>query len=344
MGKKRSTPLGFLPGDADIGTHCMFVYPKRDEVYLDRLAGYLKAGLDSGEMCVCVLPQVPESLFDRMRAIGADAAPAIETGQLSVHDSREVYLNWGTFDMGRVLDFWKANIEKANTRWNGIRIFGEPDGTALNRTLRLKLLEYESNVNLSFSKISIALCGYQSSTTPRTLLVQMNHVHPFVASIRSMQRNHQYIEPRRFLSTFYRFQRISRIYPALPMKANECRRHFEEIAARTPMTMVEMESMKLAVGEAFANALEHGCSDLPAHLRHIHVGFLPQPTEFIVEVRDHGNGFIPPSDDEPAPDPEQPRCRGLHLMRNLVHGVDIDRRRDDTVVTLRLEYSFPFNN
>ncbi len=319
----------------------MFVYPKRDETFFKRISGYLNAGLDNGEMCVCITPIDAGRILQQMQSLGMDTDHAVKSGQLAIYSFDNVYLRWGMFDVRRLAEFWTEKIREAHEHWKSIRVFGDIDSAMGSRTLRLKLLEYESKANLTSSLMSISMCGYQSSTMPRTLLVQLKDIHPYLASVRSIKTNHRYIDPSRFLNTFYRFQRISKIYAASPRHARECRRHFEEIAARTPMTMDEMEDMKLAVCEAFNNATEHGCAGVPEDLRHIHVCFHPQTTGFRVEVRDHGPGFIMPPDDE-TPEPQGLRKRGLHLMRNLVSAVDVERRRDDTVVTLYQEYRFPF--
>lgn len=321
----------------------MFVYPKRDEVFYDRIAGYLKAGIDAGEMCICASPVPVHSMLSHMQSIGVDTDHAVKTGQLTVLDSEEVYLNWGILDVCRARAVWAEKIERADKLWNGVRIYGDAKHPLESRTARLKLLEYESKANMFSSGISMVLCGYQSSITPRALLVQMKSVHPLLASTRSIKTNHRYVEPARFLSTFYRFRRVPRVYPASAENAGECRRHFEEIAARTPMTMTEIEDMKLALGEAFANALEHGCDGLPDDQRHIHVGFSPGTAGFTIEVRDHGNGFHVPSGSDVSR-PLEVRRRGIQLMRHLVSDVHIERRKGNTVITLHLEYSSPFGN
>jgi anti-sigma regulatory factor (Ser/Thr protein kinase) len=107
------------------------------------------------------------------------------------------------------------------------------------------------------------------------------------------------------------------------------------------MTMAEIGEMKVALGEAFANAVEHGCKGLPDCQRHIHVSFFPQATGFTIEVRDHGKGFTAPTK---APQPLETRNKGMHLIRNLVSDVDIERRRGDTVIILHTEYSLTFRN
>ncbi|MBP6963993.1 MAG: sensor histidine kinase [Armatimonadetes bacterium] len=338
---KRSTPIGFIPGEVDSGAHCMFLYPRRDHVFFERLAGYFQAGLDAGEKCLCISSVAPETMVERLRGAGVDTEYAVRTDQLSIYHVSEVYLRRHSFEFGQVMEFWGEAVEASKSRWNGMRVYGDMEDAMPGRTLRMKLLEYESRINLHSDRVKMALCGYSADAAPRSFVLQMKSVHPFHANVRSLQTNHRYIEPERFLRSLYRFQRVCRVYPASADGSRECRKHLEEIASRTPMTMGEMDDLKLAVGEAFVNALEHGSSGQFQGRPHIHVSFFPRPDGLTVEVRDHGPGFTPPEPDVPSL-PHEPRSNGFHLMRSLVSAVDVERRRDETVVSLHMDYAFPF--
>ena len=337
----RTTPLGFLPGDIDVRSHCIFVYQDKDDVFLGGIARYLNAGLHAGEMCVCALPGSSDGLYRRLQELGADPDSATSSGQLSLLEPASVYLHDGTFDWTGTMRFWGEKMAIAESSWNGIRVYGDLEILMHSRIMRLKLLEYESIVNRAFS-FNIALCGYQSSVTSRTLLTQAKSVHPIIATPRSIQANHRYLDTNRFLSSFYKFRRVSRVYPASGQYAQAARRDLEEVAARTPLTMTEIEEMKIALSEAFANALEHGCRTLSSDKAHIHVRLSPHPTEFVIEVRDHGSGFTLP--DEHLPGPDEVRSRGFHLMRGFMDYVGLERRRGDTIIVMRREYSCPFDN
>lgn len=317
----------------------MFEYPRRDKVFDDRVASYLRAGLDVGEMCLYVASVSADPVIERLYDMGVDARHAVKTGQLAVHRFGDTYMPDGILDTARLNGFWSDRVRSAG-KWRGLRIFGDTTGLEASRTLRLKMLEYESLVNADKSGLSLVLCGYESSTTLRSLLVQMKSVHPFLASTRSIRTNQRYLDPRRFLGMFYRFRRTSGTYTACARSITECCRRFEELAARTPMSMPELESMKLAVSEAFSNALKHGCPGLPADRCHIHVCFLSEPTGFTVEIRDHGPGFALSAESRAQ---LEPQGRGIELMSSLVSALDIRRRRDDTVVTLRIQYAAPFD-
>ncbi len=318
----------------------MFVYPEKDDAFIDCLARYLKAGLDAGEMCVCALSGNTERLHHRLRELSADPDSAASSGQLSIIDPASVYLRGGTFDRTRIIRQAQEMMTVAQSSWNGMRAYGDTEAIIGSRTIRLKLLEYEAIVNRGLS-FNIALCGYQSNITPRSLLAQARSVHPFIAGTKSFRKNRGYLCTERFLSSFYKFRRVSRVYPASEGYARAVRRDLEEVAARTPFTMTEIEEMKIAVGEAFTNALEHGCRTLSDDKAHIHVSLSPQPTKFVVQVRDHGSGFS--LSDEDLPDLIEVRGRGLHLMRRLMDHVRTEPCRGDTIVVMWRRYSSPFN-
>lgn len=288
MGVQKTT-LGFVPGEVAAGAHCMFVYPSRNETFYERPAGYVKAGLDAGEMCVCACPQ-SRLLATSLLRNGVDADAARATGQLEIHEARDVYPTQHGFDADRALRLWSERVEQAYRKWPGIRVFGDTDCPLDNRAVRLKMLEYESRVNLLLSRVSITLCGYQSGRVSRSLMLQMKSVHPFIATTRGIQHNHGYLEPSRFLRAFYRFQRISRVYAPTSEDEQQCLHQFEEIALRTPMAIGDLDEMRSALGEAFDRASGRCSQDPRALRRYIHVLFLSKAMGFTIQVRDHLNG------------------------------------------------------
>lgn len=333
----RTTPLGFLPGDIDLRSHCMFIYPERDENFVRSIVGYLSAGMNAGELCICAVNGgVREQIKERMVQLGADPVSEPESGQLCVLDAADVYTPHGIMDAAFTMRFWQNSTEIAGRKWKGLRVFGDSSPTLQGSVSRLKLLEYEALVNVNFP-MSIALCGYRSSTLTRSFLLQAKSVHPFIANRRSIRRNNSFVETRRFLNGLYRFRRATRQYAAVPRQARVVREDLEEIAARTPLTMLQIEEMKVAVTEAFANAVEHGCHGLESDSAHVHVVFMPQPDRFTVTVRDHGPGFEFVHSD--LPDSDQVRQRGLYLIRCLTDDVQVERRNGDTIVTVVKKYS-----
>jgi serine/threonine-protein kinase RsbW len=85
----------------------------------------------------------------------------------------------------------------------------------------------------------------------------------------------------------------------------------------------EIADIRVASGEALSNAVEHGYS-------HRSSGFSVRCSfdeeKLTIDIRDNGDGFLPPSAFVPAGSVEDPdRGFGILLMRRLMDGVQFDR-------------------
>jgi anti-sigma regulatory factor (Ser/Thr protein kinase) len=93
----------------------------------------------------------------------------------------------------------------------------------------------------------------------------------------------------------------------------------------------DLADIETAVGEALANAAEHG--------HQINSGFevrvFVDRDHIVIEVQDEGSGFL---SDRSAPKPEcdAPRGFGIYLMRHLMDEVDFDERGSCVRLTKRL--------
>ncbi len=96
------------------------------------------------------------------------------------------------------------------------------------------------------------------------------------------------------------------------------------VASRQGFSVEQIEDIKLAVGEACSNAMEHAydARDQNAMIR---IRCRVEPEEFIVEVIDEGRGF---NLDEVVIDPSAPPATehglGLFLIGSSVDRMDID--------------------
>ncbi len=87
----------------------------------------------------------------------------------------------------------------------------------------------------------------------------------------------------------------------------------------------DTDFVELAIGEACANAVEHG-SPLGARNAFILRCFASQTSELIFEVEDEGFDFTPASLTlSGVPDLESEGGRGLFLIRQIMDGVSIQR-------------------
>lgn len=107
--------------------------------------------------------------------------------------------------------------------------------------------------------------------------------------------------------------------PCLEEYASTVRLQAEAIARRVQFTDEELYDIITAVGEVCDNAIEHGRSELG-----VEVEYVLTPTEFRVEVKDHGSGFDPTGRGEQPPDVFAESGRGIFLMKHLMDGMEID--------------------
>jgi serine/threonine-protein kinase RsbW len=83
----------------------------------------------------------------------------------------------------------------------------------------------------------------------------------------------------------------------------------------------DLADIETAVGEALANAAEHGHRAESAFEVRVYV----QRDRIIIEVQDEGGGFRS-STNTPIPAHDAPRGFGIYLMRHLMDEVDFDER------------------
>jgi serine/threonine-protein kinase RsbW len=85
-------------------------------------------------------------------------------------------------------------------------------------------------------------------------------------------------------------------------------------------------AVRMALGEAFSNALRHGNRMDPS--KRVGLSFVIGPSRFRARVEDEGEGFDPRA----VPDPtvtehlERPSGRGVLLMRHYMHSVRFNAR------------------
>ena len=333
---KQTTPLGFLAGDIDLHSHCMYVYTKRDEIFTRNVAEFLAAGLRVGEMCVGVLDAAArKKVRNQLGELGLEPAPESGTAQLVLCDPTDVYTRDGMLDTDKIADFWRRQLDLACGRWNGVRVFGDPRLMPCRRIERLKFLEYEALVNLG-CPMTIVMCGYQSGSTGRSWLLQARSTHPFIANSRSIRRNPTYVETSRFLSGLYKFRRVSREYAATPGQEDAAHRDVEEVAARTPLSMTEIEELKFVVGTLMSHRVQHGRPVPGGSQPHFHVTFTAEPDKFLVTIRSHylhfGDGY------QEAPDIRRHVEAVRHAEEKLIDERRVESWRGEAAMTVVKRY------
>lgn len=95
----------------------------------------------------------------------------------------------------------------------------------------------------------------------------------------------------------------------------------EALARRLKYDEEQVQDIKVAVGEACSNAIEHGQSRRGVDI-HYHLSM----ENLVVEVRDYGSGFDPTGKGALPEDPLDERGRGLFLMKKLMDNVEIESK------------------
>jgi serine/threonine-protein kinase RsbW len=109
------------------------------------------------------------------------------------------------------------------------------------------------------------------------------------------------------------------VYMSSPDSVCHARHAFVAFAQTAGFDGVELQELELAVGEALANAVEHG----HALGGSIEVRASCRNEVFTVEVKDDGRGFTTWENPAAAPRAESsPRGFGIHIMRALVDRVE----------------------
>lgn len=101
----------------------------------------------------------------------------------------------------------------------------------------------------------------------------------------------------------------------------------------------DLFAVKLALEEAFVNAIKHGNQMDPA--KRVHIAYTVTPEQFAIHVRDEGPGFDPADVPDPtAPENlERPCGRGLLLIRRFM--TDVTYHGAGNVVTMTKVRSVP---
>jgi anti-sigma regulatory factor (Ser/Thr protein kinase) len=118
----------------------------------------------------------------------------------------------------------------------------------------------------------------------------------------------------------------------LPARLDSCavaRRHIDHLASFLPFSEQQRMDIRLAAGEAVANAVRHGCRE--SEWKHITVRCSSDGESLIIEVGDTGPGFDPDAVLPPDVNTLPERGMGIHFMRETMDEVSYDFTEGTTV-------------
>ncbi len=172
-------PVGFDGECVPRGSHLCLLPGTMSEL-IESTARYTAAGLAAGENCVCAFPR---EWADRVRAViretGTNADQALESGQLVILQTSDVYLPAAEFTADAQLERMGSLSSVLAKRSDfGCRCFGYP-GTA---TFELEeWWEYEKRVTVRLKAEGMtALCGYHPTGRGTGQWMRAEALHRYV--------------------------------------------------------------------------------------------------------------------------------------------------------------------
>ena len=126
-------------------------------------------------------------------------------------------------------------------------------------------------------------------------------------------------------------ERVEFEVPGRPAMLAGIRARVAEFARSMPFTEDQIEDIRLAVGEAGANAIRHGAAAQPCKIR---VRMEKRGGSLRVSITDRGCGFDPASVRPAAAGSLEESGRGIAIMRALVDEVGFRRMHPGTRVDL----------
>jgi len=121
-------------------------------------------------------------------------------------------------------------------------------------------------------------------------------------------------------------------YPAEPQVVHQVRERVEDFVCTCGLSADELDALKVALSEAFSNAVCHGSPLGPRN--RVHLRCEADGQRLVVQVTDEGGGFLPTRIALPEFEEWKTSGRGLYIMQELMDAVDFEMVPGGTRVRL----------
>lgn len=111
-------------------------------------------------------------------------------------------------------------------------------------------------------------------------------------------------------------------YPAEPQVVHQVRERVDDFVRSTGLSMDDLDALKVALSEAFSNAVCHGSPLGPRN--RIHLRCETDGRRLVVQITDEGGGFLPTRISLPELEEWKTSGRGLFIMQELMDAVDFE--------------------
>lgn len=178
------------------GHICAF-FDSREQEY-ETLIPYFKEGLDAGEQVFNIV-----DASRRADHVGRLSAAGVNTADdgVVVRTSEETYLEDGRFDMEKMCDLIKAQLEAARGEGKRVRTAGVMDWLTRGAPGSERALEYEVRMNLLVPAFDCTfMCVYDLARLDGKTVVDILSTHHFTIFKGRIRQNSFYIPPEIYLT------------------------------------------------------------------------------------------------------------------------------------------------
>ena len=172
--------------------HIGFFHRSRGDQF-SVIAPFIADGLAANQRCLYVAHDnsVP-MVLQKLNEAGVPATEAVRTGSLKLLTSKETFLRHGVFQMDRMVDDLREEVEAAlRDGFGGLRASGEMTWALDTPAALEQLAEYECKLHARFPRRFIGLCQYDESRFAQSALSDMLHLHPWVLTRGRLVRNQE---------------------------------------------------------------------------------------------------------------------------------------------------------
>jgi anti-sigma regulatory factor (Ser/Thr protein kinase) len=219
--------------------------------------------------------------------------------------------------MTRYLDLWRERRERGAA---SLRILAEPLATPVTPARIERWTVFENSVNAVLASMPfMMMCSYDVSAPQLDESIACSH--PYLARDGAISTNDCFVEPlefeRRHLATPLPLAASGRQTTAFDIEsAWRARDVLRRYAALHGMPPPRIDEVVIAVGEALANAIEHGGGGGTLTI-------FRSGDELICDITSRAGGVPDAMRGYLLPDASAPRGRGLWIMRQLCDWVEL---------------------
>jgi chemotaxis family two-component system sensor kinase Cph1 len=250
-------PIGVCSGVAGLSKlaahdHPCLIYEDVEE-QADAYVPYLYGGMVQGELCVYVVDETEPKFIERaFQARGIDIRPYINSGSFRIMSKHDAYLTEGHFDIEKMMQFWKKNVEQAlASGFTAVRAAAEMTWALGNEPGVEHLVPYESELNEVFPQLKVsALCQYHRKRFPAQVIKDMIHVHPLVVTGSEVLKNPGFMQHHEFIESHDDME-VQKLLDGITL-ANRLQQRNEELQKaldERQKTRAENQELKIAQQE-----------------------------------------------------------------------------------------------